>query len=106
MLAGTRISREFVSQDSGLRTVVWQQELDGVPLFQCVLIAHMTGQGELVSLSSQFVPDPDNASQMNIITRSALVAVPPREPRPALGEAFWLNVQAPRTWARTFSVWP
>ena len=39
-------------------------------------------------------------------SRTTPTPVVPREPRPGLGEAFFLNVPAPRTWARTFSVWP
>ncbi len=53
----TRKTRDWVRPPANFRTVVWEQELDGVPVYDSVLVAHMTGQGELVSLSSQMVPN-------------------------------------------------
>jgi hypothetical protein len=59
-----RIKREFITPHSGLRTVVWEQQLDGIPIFQSVLIVHLTKKGELVSFSSRFLSDPDRAAQV------------------------------------------
>jgi hypothetical protein len=54
ILAAARVSREYVTEHNGLRTVVWEQQLDGIPVFKAVLYGHITKNGELVSLSSQF----------------------------------------------------
>ena len=40
------IKREFVTPHNGLRPVVWQQQVDGVPVFESLLIAHTTRNGE------------------------------------------------------------
>ena len=61
-LANARITRKYVTPHNGLRTVVWEQELDGIPVFEGLLCAHITKNGELVSLSSQFVPHPAAAA--------------------------------------------
>ena len=45
-----RIKREFTNAVSGLRTVVWEQQVDGVPLFDSVLISHTTKRGDLVKV--------------------------------------------------------
>ena len=36
--------------------MVWQQEVDGVPVFEAVLISHTSRRGELVNLSSRMLP--------------------------------------------------
>jgi hypothetical protein len=56
-LNGARITREFTGAHNGLRTTVWQQEVDGIPVFEAVLIGHITRAGELVNISSQFIPE-------------------------------------------------
>jgi hypothetical protein len=55
-LNDARVAREFVTPHNGLRTVVWQQELDGLPVFEGTLISHTTRDGELVSVASAFAP--------------------------------------------------
>ena len=40
-----RIKREFVGAHNGLRTVVWQQQVEGIPIFEAVLISHTTQDG-------------------------------------------------------------
>ncbi len=52
-----RVKRQFVTPHNGLRTVVWQQELDGIPVFEAVLMSHTSRRGELVNFSDQFLPD-------------------------------------------------
>ena len=56
-LAGARLVRDYVTRHNGLRTVVWQQERDGIPVADAFLVGHITRRGELVNLSSQFVPE-------------------------------------------------
>jgi len=65
ILNSTRITRESVTPHSQLRTVVWQQELDGVPVFEATLIANFTRTDILISLSGQVVPDLNRAVRVN-----------------------------------------
>lgn len=55
-LSSGRVRRDYVTAHNGLKTVVWEQQFGGIPVFEGVFIAHTTGRGELVSLSSQFLP--------------------------------------------------
>ena len=56
VLLPARVLRRMQTPRSGLRTVVWQQQAAGVPVFEGILIAHTTREGRLVSLSSRFLP--------------------------------------------------
>jgi len=60
-LATARVKRDSVAPHNGLRTAVWEQQVDGIPVFDAILIAHTTRQGELVNISSQFIPQPGGA---------------------------------------------
>ncbi len=46
----------------GARTVAWEQEVDGIPVFDSIFVANTTARGELISISSLFVPTPDKAA--------------------------------------------
>ncbi|MBI5383603.1 MAG: M36 family metallopeptidase [Verrucomicrobia bacterium] len=70
------IHREYVTAHNGLKTVVWEQRLDGLPVFQATLISHTTKRGELVSLSSQFMSDPQRAADRGTPSRASLRAAP------------------------------
>jgi hypothetical protein len=72
-----RLAREDVSAHNGLITLVWQQELEGIPLFQTVLRANVTKHGELVTLGGSFLSNPAEASGKDLKARAALVAEPP-----------------------------
>src|SRR5664279_5758595 len=61
VLDEARVKQHFVTPHNGLRTVVWQQELEGIPVFEAVLISHTSRRGALVNLSSRFLPDATNA---------------------------------------------
>jgi hypothetical protein len=76
-LADSEISREFQTEHNGLHTVVWQQHLDGIPLFEAVFISHTTKAGELVNVCSQFISDPASAAQRGTPNRAAQEANPP-----------------------------
>ena len=54
-------NRIVVGAHNGLHTVVWQQQVEGIPVFEGVLISHTTREGALVNLSSRFVRDPAQA---------------------------------------------
>ncbi|HEX5223112.1 MAG TPA: hypothetical protein VFZ59_26375 [Verrucomicrobiae bacterium] len=75
VLATARVRREYVAQHNRLRTVVWQQELEGIPVFEAVLIANFTRSDALVSLSSQAVPDLSRAVRVNVALLSAVDAL-------------------------------
>ncbi len=71
-LEQARVKREFVTPHNGLTTVVWEQELEGISIFEAVFTSHTTKRGELVSVASQFVPAPmQNAAAK---TRSLVAA--------------------------------
>ncbi|MCX6839307.1 MAG: M36 family metallopeptidase [Verrucomicrobia bacterium] len=57
-----RVTREDVTAHNGMRTVVWQQEVAGVPVFQTILKANLTKNGDLLTLGSHFMSDPAKAA--------------------------------------------
>lgn len=73
----TRVTREDVSAHNGMRTTVWQQEVDGIPLYNTILKASVTKDGALVALGSHFLQDAAAATGMDVGRRAALVAQPP-----------------------------
>src|SRR5262249_42924838 len=75
-LATARITRDFVGPQNGLRTVVWEQELEGIPVFEGVLIAHTTKNEELVSVCSGFLPDVPQAATAGTPNRASLQSGP------------------------------
>jgi Zn-dependent metalloprotease len=83
VLAAARVSRDYITAKNGLRTVVWQQELDRIPIHEGVLIAHTTRDGQLVTIASQFLPDP-----------AAAAAGDPNPKRPVAGRGRpWISQQ-------------
>jgi hypothetical protein len=86
ILENCPIEREFATPHSGANTVVWRQQLDGIPLFEALLTAHTTTNGELVSIASAFVPDPQRAAR-GIINRAALEAAPATSVQEAIVKA-------------------
>ncbi|MFZ2644495.1 MAG: M36 family metallopeptidase, partial [Verrucomicrobiia bacterium] len=69
VLANVRVKRDYVTPHNGMNTVVWQQELDGIAVFDGVLMAHTTQRGELVNVSSQFLADPAKAADKGSANR-------------------------------------
>ncbi|HXG47920.1 MAG TPA: M36 family metallopeptidase, partial [Methylomirabilota bacterium] len=63
VLEAARVIRDYRVGPAGLRTTVWQQELDGVPIFDALMVGHATARDELVSLSSGFIADPTEAAR-------------------------------------------
>ncbi len=87
VLADARIKREFVTEHNGLKTVVWEQQLDQIAVFEGLLVSHTTKNDEIVSLSSRFVPNPVRAAGGNILDRAALLAAPPVSAAQAIAQA-------------------
>ncbi|MBI5387028.1 MAG: M36 family metallopeptidase [Verrucomicrobia bacterium] len=50
--------RDAVTPHSGLRTVAWRQRHQDIEIVDAVFQAHLTRDGELVNVSSQFITDP------------------------------------------------
>ena len=75
-LNGARISREHTGAHNGLHTVVWQQELNGLAVFDGILMAHVTQRGELVNLFSEWVPDANAAAISGLKGGAPAAAVP------------------------------
>lgn len=74
-LAPARLQRETIDKN-GLRSSVWQQEVDGIDVYEGVVIGHVTADEELVSVSSQFVPDAGQAANNGTPNRAVLQAAP------------------------------
>jgi hypothetical protein len=77
VMAAATVVREFTNSGNGLHTVVWSQRLDDIEIFDARLIAHITRNGELVSLSSRFIPAPERAGDVGVTGRAALELQPP-----------------------------
>jgi uncharacterized repeat protein (TIGR01451 family) len=76
-LVAAKITRTSITPHNGLRTVVWQQQLDGIPVFESVLIGNTTKRGELVSLSSQFLPNLSAIADAGTPARATVQGAPP-----------------------------
>lgn len=72
-----QIKRDHTDAHNGMRTVVWQQEVDGLPVFEGVLKGNLTRNGELITISSLFVPEPEAAAQAGTPNRAQLLQAPP-----------------------------
>jgi hypothetical protein len=62
VLASARIYRDYVTPHNGMQTTLWQQELDGIEVYEAVFAAHTTKAGELIGIASQFLADPAAAA--------------------------------------------
>ncbi len=87
VLSNATIRSEFVTEHNGMRTVVWHQQLDGIPVFEGVLTGHITKRGQLVNLSSYFMPDIENAAGLDRFSRLALESAPAISAAHALADA-------------------
>lgn len=57
-LTNAVLLHDAVGPHNGLRSTVWQQNLDGIPIFEATFHAHVTRNGELVNVASRFVANP------------------------------------------------
>lgn len=60
VIIGRPPAREVSGRRNRLRTVVWEQRCADIPVFEAVLIGHLTATDELLALSSTFLPDPES----------------------------------------------
>jgi hypothetical protein len=77
VLTNAEITRDYVTPHNGMRTVVWQQELDGIPVFEGMLIGNVTQPGRLVNISSHFLPEVEKAAELQSLTRLRMESAPP-----------------------------
>ncbi len=75
-LTGAQLKRDYTNKHNGLRSVVWQQQVDGVPVFGAMMQAHTTKNGELVNVASQFLANPVAAANRGTPQRAARLAAP------------------------------
>lgn len=75
-LQSATIARDSVTAHNGLRTVVWQQRLDGLPVMGSVIIGNVAANGALVSISGGFVPNAPAAADAGTPNRGVLQVSP------------------------------
>lgn len=75
-LENARVKRDYVTSHNGLKTTVWEQEVDGIAVFDGTLLANTTRDGELVMISSRFMGDPAQAADRGVKNRRTLMANP------------------------------
>lgn len=71
-----RATRDYVTEHNGMRTVVWQQQALGIPVFEAVMTANVTARGELINVASKFLADPVAAAKKGAPDATAQVAAP------------------------------
>ena len=76
ILSSAQVTEDAITAHNGMRTVVWEQALDGIPIFEALLISHTTKREELVNLSSQFIPNPAQAADSGTPNRAAVIQSP------------------------------
>ena len=96
VLNQARLKRDVVARNNGLRTVVWEQRVDDLAVYEGVLIGHITRQGELAGLSSLFISDPERAADAGTPNRAALRNAPDIYPYGEQLKAVALNMSRER----------
>jgi hypothetical protein len=81
------ITREYTTPHNGLKTTIWEQQVEGIPVFRAMFMAHVTKAGELVNIASQFVPNPAAAVERGTPNHVARVQNPVLSPQRAIVEA-------------------
>jgi outer membrane protein assembly factor BamB len=74
-LAFARVKREFTTPHNRIRTVVWQQEVGGLEIFEATLTAQFGPGDSLISFSPRFLPDPALARRTEVQRISAADAL-------------------------------
>jgi len=87
IFSSTRIKRDYKTPHNGLQTTVWQQELDGIEIFESILIGHVTAKGELVKINTYLMADPSAAADAGVPDRKGKQANPPVSAKAALAAA-------------------
>ncbi len=76
-LAGARLDRSYFTPHNGMRSAVWEQSFEGIPIFEAVLQGHVDAQNSLVNVSSTFLSDPARAAGAGSPDWRNILAQPP-----------------------------
>lgn len=52
------------SERTGLHSLVYRQQCEGIPVYEAALIGHLTGRGELLAVSSRCIPEVDRIAAL------------------------------------------
>src|SRR6185503_11446453 len=83
-LTKARLKRQDITPHNGLRSYAWQQELDGLEVVGAALTSHITRDGELVSVSTEFISDLEQSANNGTPNRAVLQAAPTITPSEAV----------------------
>jgi alpha-tubulin suppressor-like RCC1 family protein len=86
-LKKTRMMREDVTAHNGMSTLVWQQEVDGIPVYEGTLKANVTKDGEIIHTGSHFIPKAEAATKMGPQQRQRAIENPALAAEAALKKA-------------------
>ncbi len=75
-LTAAKLHKDYKTKPANFRTMIWNQELDGISVFQGMFKAHLASHGELINVGSHFVPDLEQKAD-KIANRKQLLAKPP-----------------------------
>ena len=67
-------TRDFQTAHNGITHLTLQQQIGGIDLFRCEILANVTQQGELINISSSMLPRPAGDFQIPQVTLTALDA--------------------------------
>jgi uncharacterized repeat protein (TIGR01451 family) len=70
LIETAEVRKNYVTPHNGLRTIVWEQQVDGIPVLDRRLIAHITRQGELAAIASSFLPGLEQAATDGVGNRA------------------------------------
>ncbi len=86
-LKSAEVKRDYVNAHNGMRTVVFAQQVDGVPVYGAQILASISAHGELIHIGSTFVPDVSRALDSNSFKPAASMADPSASASRALDRA-------------------
>ena len=64
VLDNAKVVRSYAAAHNGVQTTVWEQQVQGISVYESVLIGHVTANQELINLASTFVSDPTTAAML------------------------------------------
>lgn len=74
-LNAAQVKMDAVTAHSGMRTIIWQQRVDDIPVYGALFVSHLTKNDELISVSSRLVTDLSRSASL-VPNRAALVSHP------------------------------
>ncbi len=86
-LKQTRMMRGDVTAHNGMSTLVWQQEVDGIPVYEGTLKANVTKDGQIIHVGSHFIPMAEAATNLGPQQRKQVIEKPALDAQAALKKA-------------------